>query len=231
MTKKERKSISDKIYREKNKEKIKEMQRAYHIKNRDERLLKMRIYTLENKDKITEYQKQYHKENKNRRNAENKRRRDENKEEYNKRRRLLRGDSDRLREQNYRDNNRDKLRKAGKRWRDNNVDKLRNERKSLKRRHSQLKTSSKRRGLECNITEEYYKVLMSEAICHYCHSHIGETSGYALDRVDNLKGYLTDNVVPCCKLCNVMKNNLSEIDFEEHIIKIFNALQLYRYQR
>jgi len=34
-----------------------------------------------------------------------------------------------------------------------------------------------------------------------------------LDRIDNEKGYLLDNVTPCCKICNQAKHALSLDDF------------------
>ena len=36
-----------------------------------------------------------------------------------------------------------------------------------------------------------------------------------IDRIDNTKGYLKDNVVPSCFICNVAKRNLSLDDFQE----------------
>lgn len=42
-----------------------------------------------------------------------------------------------------------------------------------------------------------------------------------IDRVDNLKGYIKDNSVPCCTKCNLMKTNSSLEDFKEHIKKIY----------
>ncbi len=42
-----------------------------------------------------------------------------------------------------------------------------------------------------------------------------------LDRVDSTKGYTPDNIVPCCKLCNIMKADLSVEMFVEQIERIY----------
>ena len=43
-----------------------------------------------------------------------------------------------------------------------------------------------------------------------------------IDRVDNTKGYIIDNVVPCCKICNFAKNSLSVEQFRDWICAIYN---------
>lgn len=62
-------------------------------------------------------------------------------------------------------------------------------------------TGAKQRGLEFKLTLEQFSSWWQKP-CHYCGESIG-TIG--LDRVDNLQGYTTDNVVPCCRPCNVAK--------------------------
>jgi hypothetical protein len=41
-----------------------------------------------------------------------------------------------------------------------------------------------------------------------------------IDRVDNSVGYLIENCVPACKICNVMKSSKNRDDFISHCIKI-----------
>ncbi len=48
-----------------------------------------------------------------------------------------------------------------------------------------------------------------------------------IDRINNNKGYIIENCVPCCKRCNLMKSVLSEKEFYAHIEKILN----YRNQK
>ena len=54
--------------------------------------------------------------------------------------------------------------------------------------------------------------------CYYCGTEPNPLNG--IDRVDNSKGYVYNNVVSCCKICNSMKNTLSISDFLIHINKI-----------
>jgi hypothetical protein len=42
--------------------------------------------------------------------------------------------------------------------------------------------------------------------------------------VDNTKGYTKENCVPCCKICNRLKSDLTKEEFEEYQkrVKEFN---------
>jgi predicted nucleic acid-binding Zn ribbon protein len=62
---------------------------------------------------------------------------------------------------------------------------------------------ARRRGHEWTIGLEEYVKLVSLP-CHYCYRPISET-GSGLDRKDNERGYLLDNVVTCCCRCNRVK--------------------------
>lgn len=42
-----------------------------------------------------------------------------------------------------------------------------------------------------------------------------------LDRVDNYKPHSIDNVVPCCKWCNISKNSRTIEDFKEWILRVY----------
>jgi hypothetical protein len=83
---------------------------------------------------------------------------------------------------------------------------------------------------EFNIPLEAFKTITSSD-CFYCGSppsKIKKMPKYALgsylyngiDRLDYLKGYTLDNIVPCCTRCNMMKWVLSREDFLNHIEKI-----------
>lgn len=43
-----------------------------------------------------------------------------------------------------------------------------------------------------------------------------------LDRVDNLKHHIKNNLVPCCKYCNIAKMEMSLQDFRSHLLKIIS---------
>lgn len=64
-----------------------------------------------------------------------------------------------------------------------------------------IRARAKKKNIDFNLTIEFYETLWGHP-CHYCGTTM-EVTG--LDRKDNDKGYLTDNVVPCCYDCNTKK--------------------------
>jgi len=52
--------------------------------------------------------------------------------------------------------------------------------------------------------EEYLKLIASP--CEYCGHDLLHETGCGLDRLNNNLGYTTNNVVPCCGVCNQIKN-------------------------
>ena len=84
-----------------------------------------------------------------------------------------------------------------------------------------------------HLTLSQYNDLSKES-CHYCGTLPANLTKYrikenvlynGLDRVDNNKPYSLDNTVPCCKICNSMKSNLTESEFLSHIRRIFEFQQ------
>lgn len=86
---------------------------------------------------------------------------------------------------------------------------------------------AKSRGFAFSLTRGDFGNLIFSS-CYYCGSppennlrQHGERLLYqGIDRKDNDKGYTLDNVVPCCKTCNLMKKALSHDEFLAHIHKI-----------
>lgn len=76
------------------------------------------------------------------------------------------------------------------------------------------KSRCKLKGIEWALTDEQALELF-EMPCRYC----GDV-GHGIDRVDNFLGYVTKNVVPCCSMCNFMKNKISAEDFLKHVAKV-----------
>jgi hypothetical protein len=84
------------------------------------------------------------------------------------------------------------------------------------------RTNARERGYACELTTEQMLVLMAQP-CHYCGAQPSNKSknpyyhgAYVysgIDRVDNDKGYLLDNVVPCCIHCNVAKRSRTRDEF------------------
>ena len=95
------------------------------------------------------------------------------------------------------------------------------------------KSSAKKRGYSFELTEKQFKELTQQD-CFYCGakpSNIYNFNGYfgeyiynGIDRIDNNKGYVIDNVVPCCKRCNHAKNNLTLREFKNWIKRISDRI-------
>lgn len=78
-------------------------------------------------------------------------------------------------------------------------------------KYGRLKYTAAQRGLPMTLTQEEYEAMTENASCHYCGGPIEET-GSGIDRKDNTQGYSTDNVVPSCRWCNVVKNDRYSYD-------------------
>lgn len=89
----------------------------------------------------------------------------------------------------------------------------------MKKKVSSLKNSAKSRRIKLEINSEEYKALI-ELGCNYCGTDLINIGGSSLDRLNSDKGYTNNNVVPCCKKCNVAKNDMSIPDFIEWINKV-----------
>jgi hypothetical protein len=86
----------------------------------------------------------------------------------------------------------------------------------------QARYAARRAGRIFEIARSLFSQLIGMP-CFYCGSppplksvgRKGRTIGHAngLDRVDNKKGYVEDNVVTCCKACNVAKATMSQEEF------------------
>ena len=75
------------------------------------------------------------------------------------------------------------------------------------------------RGIGVGITFDYYTANLSNKPCHYC-GDVVVHSGGGVDRIDSSVGYVEGNVVPCCPTCNVMKNEHTQEDMLNHMIKM-----------
>lgn len=92
------------------------------------------------------------------------------------------------------------------------------------------KSLAYKRGYEFSISYDLFKSLLTQK-CFYCGTEpgqviVGKKSWYpdlvynGVDRKDNSKGYIQNNVVPCCKLCNAFKSALAADVFVNHALKI-----------
>lgn len=86
-------------------------------------------------------------------------------------------------------------------------------------------------GLSFSLTVEEFRS-MTSLRCHYCdappsnvsrsyHGN-GDYTYNGLDRVNNSIGYIKDNVVPCCEVCNKAKRNMTQEDFLDWASRVYN---------
>ena len=123
----------------------------------------------------------------------------------------------------WRARNRDKIRTWKRRWATTaNGRRQAREwyRKSPSAMYPLYRKSAAKRGIGFDITKKEFVALIVLP-CVYCGQ---KTGGFhprnGLDRIDNKRGYLADNVSPCCFVCNQMKGKMTVSEFLEHVRKI-----------
>ena len=95
------------------------------------------------------------------------------------------------------------------------------------------KNRAKKRGYIFDLTEEQFFSL-TQKDCYYCGAKPNNISKYlgcsgdylynGIDRINNNGGYTIDNVVPCCKICNMAKNNLTLQEYKDWIKRSYNKM-------
>lgn len=116
--------------------------------------------------------------------------------------------------------NRAKLKASSRAWKKTTKGKLSQARSNstLNGRYRYIKYHAKKKGLPFDITKEDYAELISQG-CFYCSGKLSQ-SGYGLDRQTNSLGYTKKNCVPCCKTCNVAKNEMDVQGFKEWLLRV-----------
>ena len=84
------------------------------------------------------------------------------------------------------------------------------------------------KGLAFKLSKKRFLELLSSP-CHYCGT-VGSNTKIrgnrelrynGIDRLNSRNGYISGNVVSCCKNCNMMKKDLSVLEFIQQVQKIF----------
>lgn len=91
------------------------------------------------------------------------------------------------------------------------------ETRHFRQRLGSIKGNAKGRGFDFYLTEDEVKNII-EKPCFYC----GKEHSDGIDRVDSSKPYTIDNCVPCCFVCNRMKNKYPLDLFLSQVEKIYN---------
>lgn len=100
--------------------------------------------------------------------------------------------------------------------------------KNRRLKMQQIQYQAKMRGMDFILSEDVVFRLINQP-CFYCNVLPDKStrSGlHGLDRVDNTKGYIMGNVVPCCPACNTMKGALDVEAFLCQVDKIYRHMQL-----
>ena len=91
------------------------------------------------------------------------------------------------------------------------------------------RTRAKRKGIPFELTDKQFKKLNKQN-CYYCGifpqqtNNVNGNGAYiynGIDRVDNSKGYILENCVPCCGRCNKAKSTMTQQEFYKLIESIY----------
>ena len=85
-------------------------------------------------------------------------------------------------------------------------------------RFHSYKRGARIRNLAFSLTKETFLKFIHGKICYYCgeeHERLG------IDRKDSSIGYIIDNCVTCCSMCNRIKNIYNETTFLNKIKQIY----------
>lgn len=105
---------------------------------------------------------------------------------------------------------------------------------AMNRRYGQYKIRAKRKNLSFSISKKFFKDITCQP-CHYC--GIEPSNEYVtpdkngtfvyngIDRLDNARGYVKENCVPCCKICNRAKDIMTKKAFEEWVTRVYNMIE------
>jgi len=74
--------------------------------------------------------------------------------------------------------------------------------------------------MEFDLTLEQFASLTENVDCSYCGGKSLGKEYVGIDRISPAKGYIFDNCIPCCNICNFMKYNHTKEFFLAHILKI-----------
>jgi len=85
------------------------------------------------------------------------------------------------------------------------------------------KYGAKKRGKDFELEPEMFDFIISKE-CYICGKQNSENHQNGIDRIDNNKGYLSDNCAACCSECNRMKRAL---DLEMMLNKLLSIYHVH----
>jgi hypothetical protein len=95
---------------------------------------------------------------------------------------------------------------------------------NLTRRFHSTKDSALKRGYSFEVSRQQFDVLVMQ-LCAYCGASPSAVK-IGLDRVDNRRDYVIDNVVPCCRPCNLAKHTMTRDEYVDHCRRVVQFSEL-----
>lgn len=96
-----------------------------------------------------------------------------------------------------------------------------------------FRKSANRNGYFCSLTDEEFESIIFQN-CYYCDASPSKKyprknkKNYiavnGIDRLNSNKGYIQNNVVPCCWICNFSKNTLTLLEFSFWIAQVYKNI-------
>jgi hypothetical protein len=93
---------------------------------------------------------------------------------------------------------------------------------SVNRCLNNYKNAAKQKNRVWDLTRERFEELI-RGTCHYCNAKYDGIHLMGIDRYDSSIGYIPENCVTCCRVCNVMKLNHPFNDFLQYCRNIKNS--------
>jgi hypothetical protein len=103
----------------------------------------------------------------------------------------------------------------------------REQRRTFKGRYAHFVREAKRIGRQCDLTFDWWYAQVKEDQCCYCGGSLG-VAGSGVDRKDPNVGYIESNCVPCCGVCNWIKNSILTYDEMLRVGEIIREIRTYR---
>jgi hypothetical protein len=105
--------------------------------------------------------------------------------------------------------------------------------------YAQYRHSAKKRKISFRLSKRQF-IEITKKECHYCgqkplplklsnQNFYGTCKANGVDRINSKYGYYKENVVPCCKMCNILKRDYPQKVFIEKIRSIYEHLELHKW--
>ena len=95
---------------------------------------------------------------------------------------------------------------------------------NLGRYYSDYQANARKRGILFDLEFDVFCALITKP-CDYCNA-LCEEEVNGIDRVNNDIGYVIENAVPCCGMCNKMKSDYTLEQFKSQIVRIYEKLSV-----